>query len=220
MQANELQWVKRPRQQRSQQTLERILAAAEQRISEVGFKRATVAEIVKRAGSSVGAFYSRFPDKDALLRVLLDRFADEACVTIDSALRPQLWETVSFDQVCRRLVHFMMRMMRQRAQLIKAIARVTIDDPELGAFRLQMIERTSTGLRELIASRGERLACDNPESALRLVSWMCIHLFESSLVQSAGCPAEMSTAECETELCNMILSYLKIEIVNPLGDNP
>jgi AcrR family transcriptional regulator len=217
---DELQWVKPPRQQRSQETLERILEAAEACISEVGFRRATVAEIVKRADSSVGAFYSRFADKDALLRVLLDRFAEEVSVTIDAALRPELWEKVSFERVCQRLVHFMMRMMRQRAQLIKAIARATIDEPELGGFRSRLIERTLLGLRELIASRGEHLACDNPERALRLVSWMCINLFESSVVQADGRPAEMSAEECEAELCIMILSYLQIETANPPGDNP
>ena len=70
----QLEWVRRPMQERSQRTLERILSAAETLILEVGFEGATVAEIVRRADSSVGAFYTRFKDKDALLRCLIDRF--------------------------------------------------------------------------------------------------------------------------------------------------
>ncbi len=213
--SDELRWVKRPRQQRSQQTLERILEAAEACISEVGFEGATIAQTVKRADSSVGAFYSRFQDKEALLRVLLERFTEEVSVTIDAALRPELWQEASFEHVCRRLIHFMMRMMRQRAQLIKAIAQVTIADPAMGAFRSQLIERTLVGLRALLATRGEKIGAGNPDNALRLVSWMCINLFESSVVQAEGRPAEMSESECEAELCNMILSYLQIETTKP-----
>ncbi len=220
MHSGELQWVKRPRQQRSQETLERILEAAEARILEVGFEGATVAEIVKRAGSSVGAFYSRFPDKDALLRCLLDRFADEVSVTVDAALQPELWTEVGFERVCQRLVHFMMRMMRQRAQLMKAISTVTMADPSLGEFRAQLIARTALGLQTLLASRGERITCNNPEAALQMVSWMCINLFESSVVQAGSLPANMNSEECEAALCEMILSYLKIETMTPKGKTP
>lgn len=217
--SDELQWVKRPMQQRSQQTLERILEAAEERIGEVGFDKATVADIAKLADSSVGSFYTRFKDKDALLRVLLDRFVEEVSVTIDSSLRPELWTEASFEFVCQRLIHFMMRMMRQRALLIKAIARVTMQDPELGAFREQLIERTDVGLRSLLEARSERIGCANPEDALRVVSWMCIHLFEASVVQETNYPAGMSADQCEAELCNMILSYLRIESQHQNGES-
>jgi AcrR family transcriptional regulator len=215
----ELQWVKRPMQQRSQQTLERILEAAEALIVEVGFDRATVAEIVKRADSSVGSFYTRFKDKDALLRCLIDRFVDEVSVTIDSAVRPELWSNAGFERVCQSLVHFMMRMMRERALLIKAIAQVTMNDPELGAFRDRFIERTVSGLTGLLEARGETMTCENPETALKMVSWMVINVFEASVVQNMEHPEGMKREECEAELCNMILSYLRIEPVNENGDS-
>ena len=220
MQADaELQWVKRPLQQRSQQTLERILQAAEACIAEVGFEGATIADIVKRADSSVGSFYTRFKDKDALLRCLLDRFVEEVGVTIDAALRPELWQEVDFEQVCLRLVQFMMRMVRQRTLLIKAIADATMRDSELGGFRSQLIERTALGLERLLGARGERVTCSSPQDALRVVSWMCLNLFEVSVVQSGSHPSGLTEERCEEELCNMILSYLRIEPQNQSGDN-
>ena len=214
-----LQWVKRPVQQRSQQTLERILEAAETCIAEVGFEGATIADIVKRADSSVGSFYTRFKDKDSLLRCLLDRFVEEVSVTIDAALRPELWLEVDFEQVCQRLIHFMMRMMQQRALLIKAIADATLRDPELGGFRSQLIEHTALGLEGLIDTRGERVTCGRPQDALRVVSWMCINLFETSVVQAGSHPSGLTDERCEAELCNMILSYLRIEKKNQGGEN-
>ena len=63
----ELVWVRPPQQARSQLTLSRILDATEAILAEKSWEDAGVAEIARRAGSSVGAFYSRFRDKDALL---------------------------------------------------------------------------------------------------------------------------------------------------------
>ena len=50
-----------PRQTRSQATLDRILDAAERVFEEKSFSEATVAEIMSRAGVTVGAFYRRYP---------------------------------------------------------------------------------------------------------------------------------------------------------------
>jgi AcrR family transcriptional regulator len=44
-----------PQQQRSKESLERILDAAESLIRERGFDSMTVAEVVQRSGSSVGS---------------------------------------------------------------------------------------------------------------------------------------------------------------------
>ena len=59
-----------PQQARSQQKLDRILAAAREVVSEQGFELATINEITARAGVAVGTFYTRFENKDALLHAL------------------------------------------------------------------------------------------------------------------------------------------------------
>ena len=64
------QFFRPPQQSRSRETLDRILDAAEQVLAEKAFGEATLAEIMDRAGVTVGAFYRRFPDKNALLRHL------------------------------------------------------------------------------------------------------------------------------------------------------
>ena len=71
-------WMRPVRQARSQATLERLLESTESLLANKGFEGVTVAEIAMRAGLSVGAVYSRFRDKDALLQCLLDRFTAEA----------------------------------------------------------------------------------------------------------------------------------------------
>src|SRR5262245_53720095 len=63
---------KQVKQARSQKTLDRFLQATREILCEKEFAEITVAEIVQRAGSSCGAFYARFPSKEALLPALYD----------------------------------------------------------------------------------------------------------------------------------------------------
>src|SRR6185369_9416131 len=81
-----------PRQSRSQETLDRILDAAEGVLADKSFSEATLAEIVDRAGVTVGAFYRRFPDKDALLHHLDERFFSEMHGRAEDLLDPNRWQ--------------------------------------------------------------------------------------------------------------------------------
>lgn len=72
-----LQWVRLPRPGRSPQTLERFLAAAETLIHEKGFQATSAPEIARAAGCSVGLFYTRFRDKNDILRYLLEHYLGE-----------------------------------------------------------------------------------------------------------------------------------------------
>lgn len=58
--------------ERQIETRQRLLSAARQVFAENGYPRATVAEIVKRAGRSQGTFYLHFTDKESVLRALLE----------------------------------------------------------------------------------------------------------------------------------------------------
>lgn len=63
--------MKPAQQERSRDTHARIVAAAERLLSRgCAWAELTVAELVAEADASVGAFYNRFRDKDALLHVL------------------------------------------------------------------------------------------------------------------------------------------------------
>ena len=101
----ELHWVRPPRQARSQETLDRILDAAEALVAEKGFEDTPVSEIVQRAGSSVGAFYARFHDKDGLLHALYERYYEEAVATADAALAPARWEGAQVAELIPAVIH-------------------------------------------------------------------------------------------------------------------
>jgi AcrR family transcriptional regulator len=63
-----------PRQERSRQTQEALLDAAEELGTAKPYDQISVQEIASKAGFTIGAFYARFPSKGALLRGLMDRY--------------------------------------------------------------------------------------------------------------------------------------------------
>jgi len=75
-----------PRQLRSRRTLERILDATQALLEERDFDRLSVQDIVRKAGCSVGAFYGRLRDKEALLDALDERYVEEFATRIEAIL--------------------------------------------------------------------------------------------------------------------------------------
>src|SRR5215472_9529683 len=80
-----------PQQARSVESYQRMLDAAESVLAEKSFDDATISEIARRAGLTIGAFYARFHDKDALLRELEIRMDEEFVALVDRTLRDEAW---------------------------------------------------------------------------------------------------------------------------------
>jgi AcrR family transcriptional regulator len=55
-----------------------ILAAAQEVFGEIGYGAASVRDIVRRTDLATGTFYNYFPDKESVLRALVDAVAVEA----------------------------------------------------------------------------------------------------------------------------------------------
>jgi AcrR family transcriptional regulator len=66
-----------PQQERSTRRLAGILDAAAKIFVEVGYEAATVTAIAERSGSSIGALYNYFPDKQSIAYTLVNQYAQE-----------------------------------------------------------------------------------------------------------------------------------------------
>jgi AcrR family transcriptional regulator len=60
------------KQARSRETRDRLLAAGRELLERGAFEETHVADIVRNAGCSVGAFYQRFADKEAFFTILIE----------------------------------------------------------------------------------------------------------------------------------------------------
>lgn len=80
---------KTPVQARSAVTVDAILAATVQVLLAAGHGRLTTTRVAARAGVSVGTLYQYFPNKQALLRAVLERHLGEVVGAVDRACLEQ-----------------------------------------------------------------------------------------------------------------------------------
>ncbi len=66
-----------PQQKRASLRVQSFLDAAAAIVSEVGYEAMTMTAIAERSGAAIGALYRYFPDKLAVARTLLVRYAEE-----------------------------------------------------------------------------------------------------------------------------------------------
>jgi len=201
-----------PRQDRSRRTLERILDVTEALLEEQRFEAIPVARIVREAGTSVGAFYARFRDKDALLPALYqryDRWIRERAAGIEAA-RP--WEGMSFAGTVTWLVKeiaqvFLARRNLMRAMVLHTRLRPDKVDDETKARRAQQM----AFLKRVLLDHRESIHHPDPERAVDLAIYMAAALCREWLLFSDAPHASTTggdTVEVEREIARQKLGYL------------
>jgi AcrR family transcriptional regulator len=120
-----------PRQKRSKESLERLLDAAEEQIREGGIDSLTIASVLGRAGLSVGAFYTRFPDKTALLHLLQDRFHKRLEPLIHAELLEEPDPPEGLAKAVERTIRILMRRVTEELELSRAFMMNSVFDPVL-----------------------------------------------------------------------------------------
>jgi AcrR family transcriptional regulator len=209
--------VRPPQQARSQETLDRILDAAEALVAEKGFEDTPVAEVVRRAGSSVGAFYARFADKGALLHALYDRYYQEAIATADEALDPARWEGATIPEILSAVVVFLVEIYRERTGLIRAFAVKNHSDATFHARRERLSHYVSERLSALLLARAREIRHPEPPRAAAFVLALVFSTLESAMLfgeMRTGALA-LSDDELAAELTRACLAYLGTQETRP-----
>ena len=75
-----------PQQQRSARRLAGFLETAAELFAEVGFEAATMQAIADRSGSSIGALYNYFPDKQSVAATLLATYSEKLRASLESLM--------------------------------------------------------------------------------------------------------------------------------------
>jgi AcrR family transcriptional regulator len=130
-----------PQQDRSTRRVSTFLEAAEDLFAELGFEATTMTAVAERAGSSIGALYSYFPDKKALALALLDIYSGK----IEAHWRPLFDEvmTLSAKDFSENFIdHFLDFVAEHQAylQLLVAPIRLRRSAAAKRAFRASLIE--------------------------------------------------------------------------------
>ncbi len=210
--------VKPPLQDRSRKTLNRIVKAALDLISERGVEGASVQDIARRARASVGSFYARFQGKEDLLRYLEVQLWADARNSWTTALEAGGWDELSFEDIVATVMQVLVEVdrtgARQRRLLESRRGPGTVSD----AAR-DFDAALSHDIRHLLLRHSALI--DHPDPA-RAVD-VCIAVVTGALRHrasgEAAAPAafELSDEEWSQELSRMALAYLAGATASPDG---
>jgi AcrR family transcriptional regulator len=157
-----------PKQQRSEKALDRLLAAAEALLEEKSLDAISVADVARRAGVAVGGFYQRFESKEALLRVLHDRYEAERTRALGETLAPGRWQGRPLAERVHGFARALVDLFRRRRGVLRSFVLRHWSQP--GSTDPVVLRRLDSLYRDaaaLFLERREEMHRPDPERAVR-----------------------------------------------------
>ena len=204
-----------PAQDRSRETLDRLVEAVEALLRTRTFEEISVQEIVRRSGRSIGSFYARFHSKEALLPHLYRRYHDR----LDSDVRAHMalvnWEALDFGRTVAELARLIVRMYDERRGLLRALALFARSRPEaLPADMVSHRRRIYDPLVQVLTRHREHLAHPDPEGASRFAIFVASSIArEKILFEEAPLSrvTPLTRDELLREITRVLHAYLTLE---------
>ncbi|MCP5066079.1 MAG: TetR/AcrR family transcriptional regulator [bacterium] len=207
-----LESVSRPKQSRSEQTLLRLLDAAEALIEEQGLPDASIPEIVRRAGSSVGGFYARFRDKNELLRALEERFFNDLSRLLDAISDQDRGAEASIQQIIPAGADELVRVAREKRKLLAAFVVRAAQEPRLRDEALRFRRVVSERMTSLLLPRRSEIGHPDPVLGIDLAVQFALSLvFQRAVIgETRAAGRELTDADLASELVRCFLAYLNV----------
>jgi AcrR family transcriptional regulator len=207
-----------PQQNRSRESLHRLLKAATEILQEKGLEGATIPRIAARAGLSPGAVYRRFPDKDALLRTVVVATLQGADQQTAALLTPDLAKQCTLPQIVETIVGSTLGSYRKHTRLLSSIAQF-FRAHRSAAFRHEVDEietRTFRRVVQFLLHYRKNIHHPDPESAvafsLAVLAFAIRELVLMEIITDVWKPLLPKTDEQMVhELTSMMLRYLRCE---------
>jgi AcrR family transcriptional regulator len=133
---------KRPRQDRAKATVDSILVATARVLVKLGFDGLNTNAVAAAAGVSIGSLYQYFPNKDAIVIAVLDRFADHLADRLGAEIEATM--RLPWEEAGHALLDAQIRLFEEDADLLRIIVEQV---PRLGPFdKLAALQRRLTDL--------------------------------------------------------------------------
>lgn len=204
-----------PRQNRSRDTLERLLSATIAVLAKEGLEGATIPRIAALADVAPASVYRRFQDKDALLRAAFVRLLELSREQSAKAFVPSRFDGTPLEESVGLVIKTVMNQYRASLKLLSALRRFTDlrPEPEFDRFATSCFtENLRSIVACLSASSGNESDGFRERATLGLltvVSALEVRALEPSSLWSIV--AHRTDEELASELVRMLMGYLGAE---------
>ena len=202
------------RQERSRETLARLLQATLRTLEDHGLDGATIPRIARSAGVAPASVYRRFRDRDALYRAAFMTTLERSAEASQAALQLDQFADASLDGVVSRLVELTMAQYRAWPGLMRALTRFieTDSDDDFRARALKIVTANAERMITLLLTFHAEVKHPDARRAitfglLTMATIIEVHALEQVSMWNELLP--MSDADLHTEVTMNFLSYLR-----------
>lgn len=203
--------LRRPQQARSRETLDRIVQATRELLRRKTFDEISITEITRRARSSVGSFYARFPDKAALLDHLDELYARSVVADAERLAAEGCSEDSGLAERIRAIVEYLLALHSSEPGLLRTLILEARRRPG-GRFgeRTRRMNATVPAMMKRLLECEEEIAHPEPERAVYLGLLMVfsaireVTLFPEALAEFV----DYEEQELVDQLTSAYLAYL------------
>jgi AcrR family transcriptional regulator len=125
-QANIASLVLPAKQARSRMKRDRLLAAGREFLNRGAFEATSIGDIAKEAGCSVGAFYQRFPDKEAFFSVLVETVMADIAADAERFVTAEAINKASVELALTECVNYWVQTYRRYRGFFRSVIKKAI----------------------------------------------------------------------------------------------
>ena len=159
-------YLKEPKQNRSKASLERLLNAACELLTENGYKDFTLQEVSKRAKVSIGSIYNRFKSKEDLIRLLqvreLETLEVETAMVITRIRRKQLKLRLLVPEVISEYAN----LLKTHKGILRPLMEISAVDEVVATYGKTHAAQNIADFIQLLLERKEEISQPDPARAV------------------------------------------------------
>ncbi len=203
-----------PQQERSRETLRRLLRATIDTLESHGLEGATIPRIAAKAGVVPASIYRRFKDKDALYRAAFLKLLEPSLEASRHNLRPELFARLSFEKAVEQVVAALIRQYRKHPGVLRALTRFGERPAEKTFARrvLKLVHINFTNIAEVLLHYRSRIKHPDPRLAINFALLSAVTIMEIQAQKDYSLwnvALPLSDERLKGEATRMVLAFLQ-----------
>lgn len=167
-----------PLQNRSRESLERVLVAGKKLLEDKGWEGFTVQEVSRRAKVSVGSIYARAPSKDALILAVYDRALVDIVAEQERLQDDSRWEGMEPRELIVEAVRDVTSVMLRHEKILRVFMNRSPVDVVVRARAYEQIQSLATRWEELLLRHAKAITHEDPALAIEVAFRMAFATFQ------------------------------------------
>lgn len=193
---------KQPVQGRSEATVAALFEASIQVLLAVGYRKLTTTRVAERAGVSVGTLYQYFPNRQALITSVIERYLEEISSSVQRDC--QALAGGSRDEIAGGLVDALISAKWRHIEVSRAMQEPLVDVG--GVLLVRAATKKGAGLVSALLANCRDADFEQTEALGLFILTACSSLLQTAIANSEG---SADARELRVNMYAMVRGYLK-----------